>query len=144
MEKRRAAVLREVSEVTSARMRSVRQRDTTPELKLRSALFRRGLRYRIHLRELPGTPDIAFPRARVAIFVHGCFWHGHGGCPRATLPKSNTEFWREKLQANQLRDRTVCSRLKDIGWRVLQIWECELRDDLDKAARRVERAVCRA
>lgn len=141
MEKRPAAILEAPSKVTSARMRSVRQRDTGPELKLRLVLFAHGLRYRVHRRSLPGTPDIVFPRTRVAVFVHGCFWHGHRGCASAALPKSNVEFWREKLQANRLRDRGVRRRLGNLGWRVLEIWGCEVREDVDKAARRVMRAV---
>lgn len=141
MEKRQPAVLEAPSKVTSARMRSVRQRNTGPEVRLRSALFAGGLRYRVHLRGLPGTPDIAFPGAKVAVFVHGCFWHGHRGCARARLPKSNVEFWREKLEANRLRDRAVRSRLRNLGWRVLEVWGCQVGEDVDKVARKVMRTV---
>lgn len=86
-----------------------------------------GFRFRLHRRDLPGTPDIVFPRHRLAIFVHGCFWHGHAGCPRAKLPGSNVEFWTLKIDRNRARDQTVLEALKAAGWRSEVIWECETR-----------------
>lgn len=86
-------------------MTAVPQRNSVPEVLLRKALFRAGLRYRLHAPRMPGRPDVVFPKYRVAVFVHGCFWHRHDGCPRTTTPKSNAEFWRSKFEANQERDR---------------------------------------
>jgi DNA mismatch endonuclease (patch repair protein) len=91
----------------SAMMAGVRQKNTRPEILLRKALFRAGLRYRIHRRDLPGTPDIVFPSERTAVFVHGCFWHRHHGCPRTTIPTTRAEFWLEKFSKNVERDKTV-------------------------------------
>jgi len=113
------------AEKRSAIMRSVRQRNTTPELALRSALHARGLRYRLHAKELRGRPDIVFPKYRTCIFVHGCFWHRHG-CAKTTTPKSNVPFWTDKFEANVKRDRRAVSELLNAGWRVLTIWECGL------------------
>lgn len=114
-------------EVRSRMMRGIRGRDTRPELKLRSALFRRGYRYRLHQPGLPGTPDIVFPSRKAVIFVHGCFWHRHENCRYSTTPASNTEFWMSKFSANVTRDRAAAERLELSGWQVLIIWECELR-----------------
>jgi DNA mismatch endonuclease (patch repair protein) len=108
-------------------MAAVRRQDTKPELTLRSALHKNGLRYRLHRANLPGTPDIVFVNARVAIFVHGCFWHRHGGCRRATTPASRADFWQEKFRRNIQRDRSAQGALRAEGWAVLVVWECELR-----------------
>lgn len=106
-------------------MARVRQRDTAPEVSLRRALWAAGLRYRLHDKRLPGTPDIVFARARLAVFVHGCFWHCHG-CERSQrLPKANADFWRTKLARNVERDAEVQRRLRDLGWRTVVVWECE-------------------
>jgi|SRR6185437_8675463 len=106
-------------------MASVGQKDTGAELALRRALHKIGLRYRLHDRSLPGSPDIVFPRFRAVVFVHGCYWHSHG-CYRSTVPKSRNEFWTDKFSANRSRDqKNVGSLLKD-GWRVLTVWECAL------------------
>jgi DNA mismatch endonuclease, patch repair protein len=109
-------------------MRAVRSRDTGPELSLRTMLHRAGYRYRLHVKELPGTPDIVLPRLRAVIFVHGCYWHGHAGCSKAALPKSRVEFWRAKVMANRSRDRARISELKQAGWAPIVVWQCELRD----------------
>ena len=112
------------------RMRRVKGRDTRPELTVRRLLHRLGYRFRLHRRDLPGRPDIVLPRHRVAIFVHGCFWHRHGDpqCRLARVPKSRLEFWLPKFSANQARDRRDQRALSDLGWRILVVWECELRD----------------
>lgn len=108
-------------------MASVGQRDTGPEMRLRRALHRLGLRYRLHDRKLPGSPDLVFPRFRSAVFVHGCFWHVHKGCKFATEPESRKDFWREKFEANQKRDRKNYDSLLATGWRVLVVWECAIK-----------------
>ncbi|URD59893.1 DNA mismatch endonuclease Vsr [Sphingomonas sp. KRR8] len=95
---------------------------------VRRLLHAMGNRFRLHRRDLPGTPDIVLPGARKAIFVHGCFWHRHPGCPKATTPKTRREFWREKFDRNVERDRRKEVELRQAGWDVLTIWECETRD----------------
>jgi DNA mismatch endonuclease (patch repair protein) len=110
----------------SERMRRVRQSNTAPELALRRALHAQGLRYRLHPKQLPGRPDIVFPAARVALFVHGCFWHGHV-CSAGRAPASNVDFWGPKLAANRERDARKEQQLRELGWTVLVVWECELK-----------------
>ena len=107
-------------------MSRIRGRDTRPELLLRRGLHARGLRFRLHRRDLPGCPDLVFPRFRVVIFVHGCFWHGHD-CPMFKLPATRTDFWRSKIAGNTERDRCAQAALIRENWRVLVIWECALR-----------------
>jgi DNA mismatch endonuclease (patch repair protein) len=119
-------------------MRRIRSSNTKPEVLLRKALHARGLRFRLHGRQLPGKPDVVLPRHRVAIFVHGCFWHRHEGCKVATTPKSNTQFWIDKFDRNVARDKRVRSELEAAGWRVIVSWECEL-DTPAKAADTAER-----
>ncbi len=104
-------------------MASVGQKDTGPEILLRSVLHKRGLRYRLHDRSLPGSPDLVFPRFRTVIFVHGCYWHSHG-CYRSTVPKSGREFWSKKFKDNKERDERKIRQLLEEGWRVLIVWEC--------------------
>lgn len=115
----------------SEQMRLVRARDTKPELIVRRALHAAGLRFRLHAKDLPGKPDIILRRRRTVIFVHGCFWHRHPGpdCRRARLPKTRREFWESKLNGNRSRDETVRARLEKKGWRVIEIWECQLDQD---------------
>ncbi|WP_350164296.1 very short patch repair endonuclease [Algiphilus sp.] len=108
-------------------MSRVRGKDTTPELLIRRALFAEGYRYRIRDRRLPGRPDIVFTKKKKAIFVHGCYWHRHPGCPMARMPKSNTSFWEKKLNENVQRDIRRRSELESLGWAVLVVWECETR-----------------
>jgi DNA mismatch endonuclease, patch repair protein len=110
----------------SAMMAAVRQRHTKPELKLRTALHKVGLRFRLHQRNLPGTPDIVFPRSRTAVFVNGCFWHRHDGCRKATTPATRREFWIEKFEKNVARDGRNQAALRSAGWSVIVAWECEL------------------
>lgn len=108
-------------------MRSVRSRNTGPELLVRKALHGLGLRFRLHRKDLPGRPDIVLTKHRTAIFVHGCFWHGHG-CPKGRLPKSRIEFWTDKVERNQRRDEESAKALDALGWRVLIIWQCETKN----------------
>lgn len=107
-------------------MARIRSQDTKPELALRRALHRLGLRFRLGGAGLPGRPDIILPRHRAIIFVHGCFWHRHSNCNVATTPKSNTSFWVEKFERNVARDERVTRELQALGWRVYVAWECEL------------------
>ena len=107
-------------------MSHVRSSNTKLELALRSALWHRGFRYRVNDKRLPGTPDIVLPKYRTVIFVHGCFWHGHKGCKKYTIPKTNTDFWVKKISRNQERDQEVWRQLEAKGWAVVIVWECEL------------------
>lgn len=119
-------------------MASIRGRDTKPEMLVRRFLHGRGFRYRLHVRSLPGCPDLVLPRHRTVVFVHGCFWHFHRGCRFAAMPKSNRPFWRAKLSGNVRRDARNVSRLRHAGWRVLTIWECSTGPTaLKRLARRI-------
>lgn len=108
-------------------MSRIRSKNTRIELMVRRYLFRNGFRFRIHDKRLPGTPDIVMPKYRTVIFVHGCFWHGHEGCPTFRIPKTHIEFWREKIERNRVRDAAQIERLRNLSWRVMTVWECELR-----------------
>lgn len=119
------------SERRSANMRAVASRNTRPEIIVRRLLHRLGYRYRLHQRDLPGSPDLVFAGRRLALFVHGCFWHSHPHCSKATIPASNTEFWRAKLDRNKRRDEQAQSALKVAGWRTGVVWECETRNTED-------------
>lgn len=114
----------------SERMSRVRGKDTKPEIAVRRMAHGLGYRFRLHRRDLPGAPDLVFPRHKAAIFVHGCFWHRHPDprCRLARLPKSRVEFWERKLEGNRKRDAANRAALGQMGWRVLTLWECELRD----------------
>lgn len=107
-------------------MSSIRSKNTKPEILVRKELFKRGFRYRINVRKLPGKPDIVLPKYKTAIFINGCFWHGHGGCRHFIIPKTNAEYWISKIRSNQQRDKESISKLQKAGWKVLTIWECEL------------------
>lgn len=107
-------------------MSRVRGKDTAPEMTVRRLVFSLGYRYRLHDRRLPGTPDLVFAGRKKIIFVHGCFWHRHDECALARIPKSNTGFWAQKLEANRERDARNLAALRELGWRVLVVWECEL------------------
>ena len=109
-------------------MSRVRNKDTRPELFVRRLIHNAGFRYRLHVSKLPGSPDLVFPGRKKVIFVHGCFWHSHEGCQNARVPKSRADFWMSKLEANKERDERNMHALMDEGWKVLVIWECELRD----------------
>lgn len=109
------------------RMSSVRSRDTAPEMAVRSLLHRRGFRFRVNVPSLPGKPDIVFSARKAVVFVHGCFWHSHG-CKYCRLPESNRSYWKPKLERNRERDRSNKASLERLGWQVLVVWECELRE----------------
>lgn len=111
----------------STNMSRVHNKNTKPELQVRRVLHRAGYRFRLHRRDLPGSPDIVLPRWKTAIFVHGCFWHGHEGCRRSKLPATRAEFWEAKIERNQDRDRAAKAGLTALGYRVVTLWECELR-----------------
>lgn len=112
----------------SRMMASIRGKNTRPERTVRQALHAAGLRFRLHPTDLPGRPDIVLPGRRIAILVHGCFWHRHCGCRFATVPTTRSEFWRAKFAANVARDARKVAELGELGWRVVTLWECEIRD----------------
>ena len=117
-------------------MAAVKNRHTKPERVVRSMLHRLGFRFRLHRRDIPGTPDIVLPKHRAAVFVHGCFWHGHS-CNRGKLPTSNKDFWRLKIEANKARDKAAYEAAARAGWRVIIVWSCEL----GSAAKRTDLAL---
>jgi len=122
-------VLEKISkEKRSDIMKKVRREGTGPELRVRKYLFSKGLRYQVCRKDLPGSPDIVFSKKKMAIFVHGCFWHQHLGCRKATIPKSNSEFWITKFKKTKERDVSVKGKLNEMGWSVIIIWECEIDD----------------
>lgn len=108
-------------------MAAIKGKDTKPEMTVRKYLFSRGLRFRVQVRKLPGRPDIVLPRYKTVIFVDGCFWHGHEGCRYFRLPKSNIGFWKEKIERNIARDARNESELHALGWRVIRVWECDIK-----------------
>ncbi len=112
----------------SERMSRIRGKNSKPEMKLRRLVHEMGFRYRLHVRDLPGKPDLVFKSRKAVIFVHGCFWHHHKGCKLARIPKSRVDFWTEKLESNRKRDILVRGKLRKAGWRVLVVWECQLAD----------------
>ena len=119
-------------EERSRNMAAIKGKDTKPEMIVRKYLFSRGLRFRVQVRKLPGTPDIVLPKYKTAIFVNGCFWHGHEGCKYFRLPKSNVEFWAEKIERNIERDTRNEAELKALGWRVIRVWECDIKAVTDR------------
>jgi DNA mismatch endonuclease (patch repair protein) len=123
---------------TSRRLGRVRQKGTKPELEVRRLLHRLGHRFRVENRDLPGSPDVANRTRRWAVFVHGCFWHQHPGCPQATTPKRNRAFWKGKFEANRRRDRRAADALRRDGYSVVTVWECEA-DHPKRLSRRLSR-----
>lgn len=120
-------------------MASVRSENTRPEWIVRRALHAAGFRYRLHRRDLPGTPDLVLPRLRVAVFVHGCFWHGHGCRRGARMPATNVEYWRRKLRRNRTRDRRNARLLRAQKWHVHTVWECTVEASAQRLVRSLER-----
>lgn len=125
--------------VRSYNMSRIRGQNTKPEMTLRKLLHAKGFRYRLHAKNLPGKPDIILHKFNTVIFVHGCFWHSHKECRFATIPKSNTDYWIPKLSLNVLKDKSHIEQLHQLGWRVLVIWECELKTD--KLKRTLEKTI---
>lgn len=117
-----------VDPIRSRTMRAVKSKNTSPELIVRKLIHAMGYRFRLHRKDLPGSPDLVFPSRKLALFVNGCFWHGHD-CPRgARLPKSNVDYWIKKIERNRARDKETLIALQKLGWRVHVMWECELRN----------------
>ncbi len=110
-------------------MRAVGREDTTPELSVRRIAHKLGFRFRLHRKDLPGSPDIIFPKHRLCLFVHGCFWHRHHGCRKATTPKSNAAFWMDKFARNVERDGRKVEALRALGWKVAVVWECQSKNE---------------
>lgn len=113
-------------------MAAIKGKDTKPEMIVRKYLFSRGMRFRVQVRKLPGNPDIVLPKYKTVILVNGCFWHGHEDCKYFRLPKSNVEFWKEKIGRNIERDRESMQALLDLGWKIIRVWECELRNKANR------------
>ncbi len=110
-------------------MSNIRGKNTKPELIVRRYLHSQGFRYRLHVKKLPGKPDIVLPKYKAVVFVHGCFWHQHHGCKYAYMPKTNTKMWRTKFESNVARDRLAIESLHNLGWRSIIIWECQIEPD---------------
>lgn len=121
-------------DVRSRMMAAIGGRNTRPEVALRKALHAYGVRFRLHRKDLPGSPDLVFPRYRAVAFVHGCFWHRHAGCRYATTPSTRPDFWQTKFDANVARDERVAKELEKLGWRVATVWECAIRSRLPEVA----------
>lgn len=113
--------------IRSYNMSRIRSKDSKPEMIVRRYLFRNGFRFRLHVKSLPGKPDLVLKKYRTVIFVHGCFWHGHEGCKYFVVPKTRTEWWLSKIESNKKNDKVNKDRLQQVGWAVCEIWECELR-----------------
>jgi DNA mismatch endonuclease, patch repair protein len=120
--------MKETPELRSRIMRAVKASDTAPEMAVRRCVHSMGFRFRLHRKDLPGTPDLVFPKLRKVIFVHGCFWHGHDRARGARAPKANADYWRAKITRIRLRDAVNLSKLRDEGWATAVVWECELGD----------------
>ncbi len=132
------------SEERSIRMSRIRSVSTKPELLFRHAIWHRGFRYRVNTKNLPGRPDIVLPKYRTVVFVHGCFWHGHQGCPTSHIPETNSDFWMAKIARNQERDQEVWRKLEAKGWSVVIVWECQLKKaNLDETIDRVAAEIVR-
>ena len=108
-------------------MSHVRGKDTKPEVMVRQFLFAQGFRYRLYRKDLPGKPDIVLPKYNTVIFINGCFWHGHSGCKYATIPEANHDFWLAKISGNIERDKSNHAKLFELGWKVIEIWQCKLK-----------------
>lgn len=118
-------------------MRRIRSKNTKPEVIVRSLLHKLGFRFRLHVKNLPGKPDIVLPKYQTVVFVHGCFWHRHRGCKSAATPGTRPDFWKKKFEDNIRRDKQVRTELRELGWNVIVVWQCEL-SDLDAVARKLK------
>ena len=121
-------VLHKVSEQRSRNMSAIKSKNTKPEIAVRKLLHSMGYRFRLHRKDLPGSPDIVLPKYKTVIFVHGCFWHRHENCRYASIPKTRKEFWENKFKTNVKRDKEIQEKIKNIGWKYVVIWECEARN----------------
>lgn len=114
-------------EIRSYNMSRIKGKNTKPEMLVRQFLYANGFRYRLHVKDMPGKPDIVLPKYKTIIFIQGCFWHGHDQCRYYVVPKTNTEWWLKKINGNKTKDKLNIDKLKQIGWKVIEIWECELK-----------------
>ena len=128
-------VMHKVSEQRSRNMSAIKSKNTKPEITLRKLLHSMGYRFRLHRKDLPGSPDIVLPKYKTVIFVHGCFWHRHENCKYATTPKTRKEFWEKKFRENINRDNLNQANLSLKGWKIIIIWECQLKGDIKKLIR---------
>ena len=122
-------VLHKVSEGRSRNMSAIKSKNTKPEIAVRKLLHSMGYRFRLHRKDLPGSPDIVLPKYKTVIFVHGCFWHRHENCKYASIPKTRKEFWESKFKANVKRDKEIQEKIKNIGWQSVVVWECEIKNE---------------
>ena len=120
-------VMHKVSEQRSRNMSAIKSKNTKPEIKVRKILHSMGYRFRLHSKDLPGSPDIVLPKYKTVIFVHGCFWHRHENCKYASIPKTRTEFWENKFKENMKRDKVNQTNLFKLGWKIVIVWECQLK-----------------
>ena len=132
-------VIHEVSEQRSRNMSAIKSKNTKPEIAVRKLLHSMGYRFRLHRKDLPGSPDIVLPKYKTVIFVHGCFWHRHENCKYASTPKTRKEFWKKKFQSNIKRDLEIQEKIKNLGWQSVIIWECEIKNNekLEKLFRKI-------
>jgi len=121
-------------EIRSYNMSRIRSKDTKPEMLVRKFLHKNGFRYRLHVKDMPGKPDIVLPKYKTVIFIHGCFWHGHEGCKYYVVPKTRTEWWLNKIGTNIANDANAEEALKAAGWNIIKIWECEMKKSFLKTA----------
>lgn len=128
-------------EVRSYNMSRIKGKDTKPEVSVRKYLFSQGFRYRKNVRKMPGAPDIVLPKYKTCIFVNGCFWHKHEGCRYFVWPKSNAEFWREKIEKNVARDQKNYDLLRSEGWNIIVVWECEIKHDFESKMTELTEAI---
>ena len=130
-------VIHEVSEQRSRNMSAIKSKNTKPEITVRKLLHSMGYRFRLHKKDLPGSPDIVLPKYKTVIFVHGCFWHRHQNCKYASNPKTRREFWKKKFKENIERDKKTQEKLKNLGWKTKIVWECEIKKQ-DKLIKKIE------
>ncbi|WP_300599981.1 very short patch repair endonuclease [Niabella sp.] len=116
-------------EIRSFNMSRIKGKDTKPEILVRKFLFSKGLRYKLHDKQLPGKPDLVFPKYKTVLFIHGCFWHGHEGCRYYVIPKTRTDWWLAKINGNKKKDAESVTRLVQLGWKINEVWGCELKPD---------------